>query len=150
MCSSYCFSSTKDNNVLNKCFFKWIRVNCKFCEIHKDWGQEKRATEDEMVGWHHRLNGYEYEQTPEDGEGQGHLGCWSPWGRKELETTEQLNSKRVYRKWILFIEQVQKEICNSWVLLVLPLAISRLGTLQQHKINCCAKWCCQIKEFWNL
>ena len=49
-------------------------------------------TEDEMVGWHHRLNGHEFEQTPEDGEGQGSLMCCSPWGRKESDTTERLNS----------------------------------------------------------
>ena len=58
----------------------------------KDWGQEEKgATEDEVVGWHHRLNGHEFEQAPGDGEGQGGLGCCSPWGRKELDTTEQLN-----------------------------------------------------------
>ena len=44
-------------------------------------------TEDEMVGWHHRLNGHEFEQTPGDGEEQGSLGCCSPWGHKELGTT---------------------------------------------------------------
>ena len=38
------------------------------------------ATEDEMLGWHHRLNGHEFEQTPGDGEGQGSLACYSPWG----------------------------------------------------------------------
>ena len=82
-----------ESNILNKCFFKWIRVNWKFSEIHKDWGQEeKRATEDKKVGWHHWLNGYEYEQTPGDSEGQGRLGCCSPWGRKELEATEQQKS----------------------------------------------------------
>ena len=47
--------------------------------------------EDEMVGWYHQLNGYEFEQTLGDGEGQGNLACCSPWGRKELDTTEQLN-----------------------------------------------------------
>ena len=46
-------------------------------------------TEDEMVGWHHRLNGREFEQTLGDGEGQGNLGCCSLWGHKETETTEQ-------------------------------------------------------------
>ena len=46
-------------------------------------------TEDEMVGWHHRLNGHEFEQDPGDGEGQGSLACCSPWGRKESDTTEQ-------------------------------------------------------------
>ena len=47
--------------------------------------------EDEMVAWHHRLNGHEFEQAPGDGEGQGGLACYSPWGCKELGTTEQLN-----------------------------------------------------------
>ena len=45
-------------------------------------------TEDEMVGWHHRLNGHEFEKAQGVGEGQGSLGCCSPWGRKELDTTE--------------------------------------------------------------
>ena len=48
-------------------------------------------TEDEMVGWHHRLNGHEFEQTPGVGEGQGSLACCSPCGHKELDMTEQLN-----------------------------------------------------------
>ena len=49
-------------------------------------------TQDEMVGCHHRLNGYKCEQAPGDGNGQGSLACCSPWGRKELDMTEQLNS----------------------------------------------------------
>ena len=49
-------------------------------------------TEDEMVGSHHQLNGHEFEQTPEDGEGQGSLVCCSSWGFKESDTTEQLNN----------------------------------------------------------
>ena len=53
----------------------------------KDWGQEKGAAEDEMVGWHHRLNGHEFEQTSVDGEGQRSLVCCSSWGRKESDTT---------------------------------------------------------------
>ena len=44
-----------------------------------------------MVGWHQQLNGHELGQTLENGEGQGGLACCSPWGRKELDTTEQLN-----------------------------------------------------------
>ena len=48
-------------------------------------------TEDEMVGWHHQLNGQEFEQALGDGEGQGGLACCSPWGHKESDTTEQLN-----------------------------------------------------------
>ena len=54
----------------------------------KDWRQdEKGTTEDEMVGWHHRLDGHEFEQTPEDNEGQGGLACCSPGGRKGSDTT---------------------------------------------------------------
>ena len=49
-------------------------------------------TEDEMVGWHHRLNGHKFEQAPGDGEEQGSLVCCSPWGHKELEMTERLNN----------------------------------------------------------
>ena len=48
-------------------------------------------TEDEMVGWHHQLNGHEFEQALGVGDGQGGLACSSPWGRKELDMTEQLN-----------------------------------------------------------
>ena len=48
-------------------------------------------TEDEMVGWHHRLDGREFEQAPAVGVGQGGLVCCSPWGRKESDMTEQLN-----------------------------------------------------------
>ena len=50
--------------------------------------------EDKMVGWHHQLNGHEFEQTLGDGEGQVSLACCSPWGRKESDTTEQLHNNR--------------------------------------------------------
>ena len=53
--------------------------------------EEKGPTEDEMVGWHHQLNGDEFEQALGVGDGQGSLACCSPWGGKELDTTEQLN-----------------------------------------------------------
>ena len=56
----------------------------------KDWGQEKRATEDEIVGWHHRLYGYEFEQTL--GDRQGSLVYYSLWVCKELDTTTWLNN----------------------------------------------------------
>ena len=49
-------------------------------------------TEDEMVEWHHRLNGHEFEQTHGDGEGQRSLACCSPWSSKELDMTERLNN----------------------------------------------------------
>ena len=52
---------------------------------------EWKTTEDEMVGWHHRLNGHEFEHAPGVGDGQRGLACCSPWGRKESDTTERLN-----------------------------------------------------------
>ena len=58
----------------------------------KDWRQEEKGTtEDEMVGWHHWLDGHEFEWTLGVGDGQEDLACCSPWGRKELDTAEQLN-----------------------------------------------------------
>ena len=53
--------------------------------------------EDEMAGWHHRLNGHEFEQTPGDSEGQGSLACCSPWGRKESDTTKRLQQQNKRR-----------------------------------------------------
>ena len=50
------------------------------------------TTEDEMVGWHHQLNGHEFAQAPGDGEGHVVLVCCSPWGHKESDTTGQLNN----------------------------------------------------------
>ena len=61
-------------------------------DAEKDWRQEEKGmTEDEMVVWHHWLNGHEFEQVLGVGDGQGSLACCSPWGLKELDTTEQLN-----------------------------------------------------------
>ena len=58
----------------------------------RDWGQEEKGTtEDEMAGWHHWLEGHEFGWTPGVGDGQGGLACCDSWGRKESDTTEQLN-----------------------------------------------------------
>ena len=58
----------------------------------KDWKREEKGmTEDEMVGWHHRLDGHGFDWALGVGDGHGSLACCSPWGRKELDTTERLN-----------------------------------------------------------
>ena len=58
----------------------------------KDWGQEEKGTtEDQLVGWHHRLNGHGFGWTPGVGDGQGGLECCGSWGHKELDMTERLN-----------------------------------------------------------
>ena len=55
----------------------------------RDWGQEEKGTtEDEMAGWHHQLDGCEFECTPGDDDGQGGLVCFNSWGRKESDTTD--------------------------------------------------------------
>ena len=65
----------------------------KDSDTGKDWGQEEKgATEDEMVRWHHQLNGHEFEQSPGDNEGQGSLVCYSPRDPKESEATEWVNN----------------------------------------------------------
>ena len=60
-------------------------------DARQDWRQEKVMTEDEMVGWHHRLDRHESEQAPGVGDGQGSLACCSPWGHKVSDVTERLN-----------------------------------------------------------
>ena len=67
----------------------------KDSDAGRDWGQEEKGmTEDEMAGWHHRLEGREFEWTPGVGDGQGGLVCCNSWGCKELDTTERLNWAR--------------------------------------------------------
>ena len=64
----------------------------KDSDAGRDWGQEEKGTtEDEMAGWHHWLNGHEFEWTPGVGDEQGGLVCCSSWGCKESDTTERLN-----------------------------------------------------------
>ena len=65
-------------------------------------------TEDEMVGWHHQLNGYEFGQALGDGKGQGSLACCSPWGRKESDMTERLNNNKT-----LSTTEVDRELFNT-------------------------------------
>ena len=64
----------------------------KDSDAERDWGQEEKGTtEDEMAGWHHWLDGHEFEWTPGVGDGQGGLACRDSWGRKESDMTERLN-----------------------------------------------------------
>ena len=88
----------------------------KDADIWQDWRQEKGTT-DETVGWHHQLNGYEFEQAPRVGDRQGSLVCCSPWGRKESDTTEWLN----------------------WTELVSVLFYNLPGTVASHKVWLCSQ-----------
>ena len=76
----------------------------------KGWRpEEKGTTEDETVGWHHQLSGYEFEHTLGDGVGQGNLVCWSPWGCKESDTTERLNWTELRVKEVKFWKMRSKD-----------------------------------------
>ena len=73
----------------------------KDSDAGRDWGQaEKEMTEDEMAGRHHRLEGHEFEWTPEVGDGQGGLACCNSWGHKKSDTTEQLNWTELISKML--------------------------------------------------
>ena len=64
--------------------------------------------EDEMVGWHHQLDGHEFEQALGVGDGQGSLTCCSPWGHKESDTTERLNESNLPELYLLLNEAQEK------------------------------------------
>ena len=81
----------------------------KECDAGRDWGQEEKGTtEDEMAGWHHGLDGRESEWTPGVGDGQGGLACCNSWGRKESDTTEQLNWNWIYRSLVYLGRYIPK------------------------------------------
>ena len=87
----------------------------------KDWRwEEKVMTEDEMIGWHHRLHGHEFEQTPGVGDGQGGLAYCIPWGCKESNMTEWLNWTEMNAHWLVDFwvpgPIIVKKEGSSWLL----------------------------------
>ena len=79
--------------------------------------EEKGTTEDEMAGWHHRLDRCEFEWTPGVGDGQGGLACCDSWGRKQLDTTERLNwteplSVINHAEWAHYVEWATRILCE--------------------------------------
>ena len=88
----------------------WLIV--KDPDTGRDWGQgEKGMTEDEMAGWHHRLDRHEFGWTPGVGDGQGGLVCCDSWGRKESDMTEQLNWTE-----LILVKSISKMQLNKWVI----------------------------------
>ena len=87
----------------------------KYPDAGKSWGQEEKGvTKDEMVGWHHTHNGYAFEQTPRDNEGQGSLACCSPWAHKETDTTERLNNNTRITCLLSLDFTIQGKISPRW------------------------------------
>ena len=107
----------------------------KDLDAGKDWRQEEKGTtEDEMVGWHHRLSAHEFEWSPRDGDGQGGLACCNSWGHKELDTTEWLNWTGIIFK---FFNRIWTNFGNfyHWTIIV---------TLQNSYNTC--NWQCDFEN----
>ena len=92
----------------------------KVPDAGKDW-EQKRASEDEMAGWHHWCNGYELGQTLEDSEGQGGLACWSPWSPKESNTALELNTTQHKDKvmGLVALDSKGKSTVEIWCIIFL-------------------------------
>ena len=91
----------------------------KDTDAGKDWGQEEKGmTEDEMVGWHHRLNGHGFGWTLGVGDGQGSLACCSSWGHKESDTIEWLNwTESGVTIWVSYVTGLVSSpfySCGNW------------------------------------
>ena len=98
MVCQFCLSSQRNGSLFYQSLLlllspphakSWLLLKT---DAGRDWGQEEKGmTEDEMAGWHHWLDGREFEWTPGVGDGQGGLVCCNSWGHKESDTTERLN-----------------------------------------------------------
>ena len=117
----------------------------------KDWMQEeKEPTEDEMVGWHHWLDGHEFEQAPEDGKGQGNLACCSPWGHKESDMTEWLNNKKICNNtWVNLLSILNSQLISPEVIYYHINSVYTQGFVKEKggKKNL-KKWLETTKEIW--
>ena len=95
----------------------------KDSDAGRDWGQEEKGmTEDEIAGWHHRLDGHEFGWTPGVGDGQGGLACCDSWGRKESDTTERLNWTELRVVW---------EIAAEWRVSYFVYSVIRKALLEE-------------------
>ena len=118
----------------------------KDLDAGKDWRQEEKGmTKDEMIGWHHQLNGHEFEQALGD-EGQGSLECRSPWGRKELDVTERLNNNHLWNLPRPGIEPVSPVSEGGFLTTGPP----RDHTREVHEIFRKVLWGGQSRYYWAL
>ena len=83
-------------------------------DAERDWGQEEKGTtEDEMAGWHHRLDGRDSEWTPAVGDGQGGVVCCDSWGRKESVTTEKLSWTELNTLNLLYLTTWEQKVSSG-------------------------------------
>ena len=106
----------------------------KVPDAGKDWGQEKRASENEMAGWHHQCNGRELGQTLGDDEGQWGLACCSLWGRKESDMTGSLNNNNNNNKANCYLFVDMCSVVQSCLTLCNPMDCSPPGS-SVHRIS---------------
>ena len=102
-------------------------------------GRRRRGWQNEMVGWHHWLNGHEFEQAPGDGEGQGSLACCSPWGHKESDTSEWLHNNNNWEKY----KPQGTTLKQVWYFLGFLYIVEshvQLGTIEKTRLFTCSKW----------
>ena len=105
----------------------------KATDAGRDWGQEEKGmTEDEMAGWHHRLDGHGFEWT--QGDGQGGLACCDSWGRKESVTTERLNWTELKSARISILHKYDFRILFSEAFLTFFMGL--FGCFQSFSLNC--------------
>ena len=110
----------------------------------KDWGQEEMGTaEGKMVGWHHLLNACKFEQAPGDGEGHGSLAWYSPWCRKELDTTEQLNTTITW----FCIYQIGKNEKNLWRIIIGKDTEQQASTSIGGRVS--FSWLSDFSQIWH-
>ena len=108
----------------------------------KDWRQEKGTTEDEMVGWHYRLNRHEFEQALGVGDGQGSLGCCSPWNSNWTELNSLIYIHYYYTSWVNFFDyfpivlETSKFVISKFIYLIKCLLIlSQLINVLKHVVK---------------
>ena len=104
----------------------------KDSDAGKYWRQKKGMTEDEMVGWHHRLNGPEFEQAQGVGDGQGSMACCSQWGHKESDTTDQLN----WLNWTAKLNICHPFLTGPWFLNITSFSIWSQRNLICIELSC--------------
>ena len=119
----------------------------KDCDAGRDWGQEEKGlTEDDMAGWHHWLDGREFEWTPGVGDGQGGLACCNSLGLKESDTTERLNWTELkvhmsyFLSWKCYIWAMTWSIINKYIIFQIKIIIPQ-------------KQCCEYRLWlvkWSL
>ena len=115
----------------------------KDSDAGRDWRQEEKGTtEDEMAGWYHWLDGRESEWTPGVGDGQEGLACCSSWGRKELDTTEQLNWTET--ELIIVLELQNYRDAEQSLDCQVPSKSSRCDPKRQHKGVPLWEWNCSV------